>query len=138
MAVNTVLLQGRLTKDVELRTTQSGISVASFTIAVNKPFNKDHEHPEADFFDCVAWRTTAEFLSKYFSKGKPLIVEGSLQTRSYEDKEGNKRKVVEVVASNIHFVESKKDADTGQQTANANHSSAVADLSSDPENELPF
>ncbi len=97
---------GRLVADPELRQTQSGISVVSFTIAIDRNYSKDRER-QADFVDIVAWRHTAEFVSRYFFKGKMIIVEGSIQTRLYEDKNGNKRKAVEVVADNVQFGESK-------------------------------
>jgi len=102
--VNKVLLLGRLTADPELRQTQSNVSVASFTVAVNRPFTKGAER-QADFIDCVAWRNTADFVCKYFSKGKPILVEGRLQVRSYEDKQGIKRRATEVVCDNVNFVE---------------------------------
>lgn len=104
--LNRAILMGRLVADPELRQTQSGISVVSFTIAIDRNYSKDRER-QADFIDIVAWRRTAEFVSNYFSKGKMIIVEGSIQTRLYEDKQGNKRKAVEVVADNVQFGESK-------------------------------
>lgn len=104
--INKVILMGRLTADPELRTTQSGTSVCSFCIAVNRQYSKDKE-AQADFIDIVAWRQTAEFVTKYFSKGRMIIVEGAVQTCMFEDKGGNKHKAVEVVASNVQFGESK-------------------------------
>lgn len=104
--LNRAILMGRLVADPELRQTQSGISVVSFTIAIDRNYSKGRER-QADFVDIVAWRHTAEFVSNYFSKGKMIIVEGSIQTRLYEDKQGNKRKAVEVVADNVQFGESK-------------------------------
>ena len=95
---------GRLTADPELRQTPNNISVTSFTVAVNRPFTKGAER-QADFIDCVAWRNSAEFVSRYFTKGKPILVEGRLQVRSYEDKQGNKRRAYEVVCDNVSFVE---------------------------------
>jgi single-strand DNA-binding protein len=97
---------GRVVADPELKQTATGISVTSFTLAVDRP-GKDSG---TDFLDCVAWRNTAEFFCKWFSKGSPVVVEGSLQTRMYEDKNGQKRKAVEVVASNIFFVPKAKGA----------------------------
>ena len=102
---NKSILIGRMVADPELRTTPNGVSVCSFRIAVNRPYSKDGG--KADFIDIVAWRERAEFVCRYFSKGKPILVEGSIQTRNYEDKNGNKRKAVEVVADNSRFVESK-------------------------------
>lgn len=102
--MNRVILLGRLTADPELRQTQSNISVASFSVAVNRPFVKGAER-QADFINCVAWRNTADFLCKYFTKGKPILIEGRLQIRNYEDKQGQKRTAAEVVCDNVSFVE---------------------------------
>ena len=104
---NLVVLTGRLTADVELKTTPSGVSVCSFTIAVERRF-KQGEERQADFVNIVAWRQTAEFVSKYFSKGSMIGIEGSIQTRRYQDKDGNNRTAFEVVANNVQFIESKK------------------------------
>lgn len=109
MVGNKIILIGRLTADIELKQTNNGTSVVSFSLAVQKPYNKENDHPEADFIDCVAWKTTAEFISKYFSKGSKLAVCGRLQTRTYEDKEGKKRKVTEVVVDEVDFVEKKSE-----------------------------
>lgn len=103
---NKVILIGRLVADPELRTTPNGISVTSFRIGVNRRVSKDAQ-PVADFFDIVAWRFTAEFVCKFFTKGKPILICGALQSRNWEDKDGNKRRSVEVVAEEAHFVESK-------------------------------
>lgn len=100
--MNVVAIMGRLTADPEMRTTTNGVSVTSFTLAVDKSFSKDGER-QADFIDCVAWRGTAEFICKHFAKGKLMAVDGSIQTRNYEDKNGNKRKAVEIVVSNVNF-----------------------------------
>ena len=99
---------GRLTKDPELRRTQSGTAVASFSIAVDRDHGKKGEDKETDFIDIVAWRNTAEFVSKYFGKGRMAVVEGRLQIRDWTDKEGGKRRSAEVVADNIYFGDSKK------------------------------
>ena len=104
--LNRAILMGRLVADPELRQTPNGISVCSFTIAIDRNYAKDRER-QADFIDIVAWRQSAEFVSRYFAKGKMIIVEGSIQTRLYEDKNGNKRKAVEVGADNVQFGESK-------------------------------
>ncbi len=101
--LNKAILMGRLTADPELRTTPAGVSVTSFTVAVNRNYNRE----QTDFIDVVAWRQTAEFVSKYFHKGQMIAVEGAIQTRNYEDRNGNKRKAVEVVADQVHFTESK-------------------------------
>lgn len=107
--LNVVVLMGRLTADPELKYTQSNTPVCSFTLAVERIFAKAGEQREADFIDIVTWRNTAEFVSKYFRKGQLVAVNGSLQTRSYEDRNGNRRKAVEVVADNVHFAEPKRE-----------------------------
>ena len=110
--LNKIFLQGRLVADPELRHTQSGIAVASFRIAVDRDF-KDRETGEkkADFINVVAWRNTAEFVSRFFSKGRMAIVDGKLQVREYTDRDGNRRYATEVVADNIYFGDSKRDND---------------------------
>lgn len=105
--LNKMVLQGRMVKDPELRRTQSGTSVCSFTVAWSETVK---ERETSLFLDCVAWQSTAEMLCKYFCKGKELVVEGRLTSRSYADKEGNKRKAVELVADRIHFCGKKDDA----------------------------
>ena len=108
--LNQINIMGRLTKDPELRRTGSGTAVASFTIACDRDFgNKESGEKETDFIDCVAWRSTAEFLEKYFSKGRMIVVSGRLQKRSYTDKDGNKRYATEVVADSVYFGDSKKE-----------------------------
>lgn len=118
---NTVILGGRLTQDPELKTTPSGTSVCSFTVAVNRRPGKDGES-KADFFNCTAWRQTAEFISKYFHKASSICVVGSLQQRSWEDKEGQKRTVYEVQVENAHFVDSRSEMEerTGFSPASRN------------------
>ena len=111
--LNVAILMGRLVADPELRQTPSGVSVCFFRIAVDRNYARDRER-ETDFIDIVAWRQTAEFVTRYFSKGKMIIVEGSIQTRNYEDKNGNKRTAVEVLANNVRFGESKN---ASQQSA---------------------
>lgn len=106
---NVVILSGRLTADPELKTTPNGVSVCSFTIAVDRKY-KQGEDRQADFINIVAWRQTAEFICKYFHKGSMIGIEGSAQTRKYQDKDGNNRTAFEVVANNVHFMESKKDS----------------------------
>lgn len=106
--LNEIVLMGRLTKDPELRRTGSGTPVASFTIAVDRDF-KNGEDRETDFIDIVTWRSTAEFVSKYFAKGKMAVVSGRLQIREWTDKSGNKRRSAEVVAENVYFGDSKKE-----------------------------
>ena len=131
---NIAILTGRLTADPELKTTPSGTSVCSFTIAVDRRY-KQGEERQADFVNIVAWRQTAEFVSKFFSKGSIIGIEGSIQTRKYTDKDGNKRTAFEVVANNAQFVESKKDKPTETEPSeNANDEFVAVDDDGD----LPF
>ena len=112
--LNHITIMGRLTRDPELRRTGSGIAVASFTVAVDRDFSpKDGGEKETDFIDCVAWRQTGEFVSKYFTKGRMAVVSGRLQIRSWTDKDGNKRRTAEIVADNVYFGDSKRDGDSG-------------------------
>ena len=107
--LNKIILMGRLTRDPELRRTGSGVAVASFSVAVDRDFaGRENGERETDFIDCVAWRNTGEFVSKYFTKGSMIVVSGRLQIRSWTDKEGNKRRTAEVVADNVYFGESKR------------------------------
>ena len=112
--LNKIFLQGRLVADPELRHTQNGIAVASFRLAVDRDF-KDRETGErkADFINIVAWRQTAEFVSRFLTKGRLAIVEGKLQTRDYTDRDGNRRYATEVVADNVYFGDSKRDSESG-------------------------
>lgn len=105
--LNVAVLTGRFVADPVLRYTPNNIPVTSFTIAVNRSYSKQGAERQTDFIDIVAWRSTAEFVCKYFKQGNLISVQGSIQTRTYEDKQGNKRKAVEIVADNVHFVESK-------------------------------
>ena len=112
--LNHIVIMGRLTRDPELRRTGSGIAVASFTVAVDRDFGgRDGGEKETDFIDCVAWRQTGEFVSKYFTKGRMIVVSGRLQIRSWTDKDGNKRRTAEVVADNCYFGDSKRESDGG-------------------------
>ena len=111
--LNCAVLMGRLVADPELRTTTTGISVTSFRIAVDRSFVRQGEERQADFIDIVAWRQTADFVCRYFRKGSMIAVQGSIQTRNYEDKQGNKRTAVEVVADNVSFCGSKAESGTG-------------------------
>lgn len=104
---NRAILVGRLTADPELKQTPNGVSVTSFSIAVNRAYTSKGGERQTDFIDLVAWRSTAEFICRYFSKGKAILVEGSIQTRTYVDKQGQNRRAWEVVVDNAHFVESK-------------------------------
>ena len=107
--MNTICLMGRLTVDPELKTTQSGVSVTSFSIAVDRAYTPKDQERQTDFINCVAWRGTAEFISKYFHKGQRMALVGSLQSRKYTDKDGNNRTAFEVVADHAFFAESKQD-----------------------------
>ncbi len=111
--LNHIVLMGRLTRDPELRRTQSGIAVATFTLAVDRDFSGQGGERETDFVDIVAWRATAEFVSKYFTKGRMAVVSGRLQIRNWNDKEGNKRRSAEVIADNVYFGDSKRDGEGG-------------------------
>ncbi|HIQ76749.1 MAG TPA: single-stranded DNA-binding protein [Candidatus Faecousia excrementipullorum] len=118
--LNHIVIMGRLTRDPELRRTGSGIAVTSFTLAVDRDYNsKESGERETDFIDCVAWRSTGEFVSKYFAKGRMAVVSGRLQIRSWTDKDGNKRRSAEVVADNVYFGESKRDESSAPYGGNA-------------------
>lgn len=106
--LNVCIIMGRLTRDPELRRTNSGKPVASFTVAVDRDYAPEGQEKETDFIDCVAWNGTAEFVEKYFKKGSMIVVNGRLQLRNWTDKEGNKRRSAEILASNVYFGESKK------------------------------
>lgn len=119
--LNHITIMGRLTSDPEMRSTQSGVAVASFTLAVDRDFGgKDGGEKQTDFIDCTAWRHTAEFVSKYFTKGRMAVVSGRLQIDNYTDNDGNKRKSAKVVADNIYFGDSKKDGTAGGQSDSQN------------------
>lgn len=139
--LNRIIMMGRLTRDPELRRTQNGTAVTSFSIAVDRDFkNKDTGEKSTDFIDIVAWRQSAEFVCDYFSKGRMAVVEGRLQIRDWTDKDGNKRRSAEVLADNIYFGDSKRDGDavggsyTGGQTA---QSGEFREIDED-DGELPF
>lgn len=117
---NKVILIGNMTGDPELKTTQSGVSVTSFSIAVQRRFaSKQEGQPTADFINIVAWRQSAQFVCNYFTKGKPILVCGSIQTRDYTDNNGNKRYITEVVADEVGFVESKSASEGAQKDNSA-------------------
>ncbi|MBQ1220446.1 MAG: single-stranded DNA-binding protein [Peptococcaceae bacterium] len=141
--MNKVLLIGRLTKDPELRYTQSGTAVASFTLAVNRRFSNQSGEREADFINCVAWQKSAEFVANYFRKGQQMALEGRLQVRSYDGNDGQRRWVTEVVAEQIEFVGSKNENGSGRQDYQNNNASAGSSLGLGEEivfddNDLPF
>ena len=119
--LNHIVIMGRLTRDPELRRTGSGVAVASFTLAVDRDFApKDGSERETDFIDCVAWRQTGEFVSKYFTKGRMAVVSGRLQIRGWTDKDGNKRRSAEIVADNVYFGDSKRDSESGNSSYSNN------------------
>ena len=149
---NLAILTGRLTNDVELKVTTSGISVCNFSIAVDRAYKKGEDR-QTDFLNVVCWRSTAEFVSKWFKKGSLIGIEGSIQTRKYQDKDGNNRTAFEIVANNVHFVESKRSADVNvsadplpdfankvNELNNANNSSSgdMFDDVLDSSGDLPF
>ncbi len=118
--LNHIIVMGRLTRDPELRRTGSGVAVASFTVAVDRDFgNRESGEKETDFIDCVAWRQTGEFVSKYFTKGRMAVVSGRLQIRNWTDKEGNKRRTAEIVADNVYFGDSKREGEGGSAYGSA-------------------
>lgn len=118
--LNHIVIMGRLTRDPEVRATGSGITVCNFSVAVDRDFTgKDGGEKETDFIDCVAWRKTAEFVTKYFTKGSMIVVSGRLQIRSWTDNDGNKRRTAEVVADNVYFGESKRSAGENSNPAPA-------------------
>ena len=123
--LNHIVLMGRLTRDPELRRTGSGIAVASFSLAVDRDFGSNREtgEKETDFIDVVAWRSTAEFVSKYFTKGRMAVVSGRLQIRGWTDKDGNKRRTAEVVADNVYFGDSKREGGFDQSSGYSQQSS---------------
>lgn len=141
MSLNHVFLQGRLVRDVELRSTQSGTSVATLTIAVDRDYARDGASDKTDFVNVVCWKQTAEFASKYMQKGSMVVVSGRLESRKWEDKNGNKRTEWEVVADRLYFGESKRNNnDSSFQPPQAQNVNAAdfEDLEDDAGGELPF
>ena len=150
--LNQIVLMGRLTRDPELRRTASGIAVASFAIAVERDYTSQGAEKETDFIDIVAWRNTAEFVSKYFAKGRMAVVSGRLQIRSWTDKDGNKRRSAEVVADSVYFGDSKKESNGSGSSYGGNsyntpgHNSTTYEVTpqndfaeiDDDDGELPF
>lgn len=136
--LNKIILMGRLTRDPDLRRTGIGTAVTSFCLAVDRDFKSQSGEKETDFIDIVAWRATAEFVSKYFSKGRMAVVEGRLQLRDWTDKQGGKHRSAEVVADNVYFGDSKRDV-SNSGTSAPSPVDAHGDLSEDEEpGELPF
>jgi single-strand DNA-binding protein len=132
--LNHIVIMGRLTRDPELRYTQSQTPVASFTLAVDRDFSgKDSGEKQTDFIDCVAWRSTGEFVNKYFSKGKLAVIDGRLQLRDWTDRDGGKRRSAEVIAEHVYFADSKKDT----QPAAAAPTPQFTEIENEEE-DLPF
>ena len=140
--LNKVVIMGRFTKDPELRRTGSGTAVTSFSLACDRDFKSQSGDKETDFIEVVAWKNTAEFVSKYFSKGRMAVVEGRLQIRDWTDKDGGKRRSAEVVADNVYFADSKRSESNDNQKENFNAlSGRVSDdfvPASEEDGELPF
>lgn len=120
--LNSVCLMGRLTADPELKSTQSGVSVCSFRIAVDRTYTPKGQEKQTDFINIVTWRSTAEFVSRYFRKGQLVAVQGSIQTSQYTDRDGNKRTAFDVVADNVFFAEKKAESGETKQGAGYDHS----------------
>ncbi len=138
--LNSVCLMGRLTADPELKSTQSGVSVCNFRIAVDRTYTPKGQEKQTDFINIVTWRSTAEFVSRYFRKGQLVAVQGSIQTSQYTDRDGNKRTTFDVVADNVFFAEKKAESGETKQGAGYDHS---PDIQGDFEeiispDELPF
>jgi single-strand DNA-binding protein len=130
---------GRLTRDIELKQTQSGTAVASFSLAVDRGFKDKDGNKQTDFLDLVAWKGTAETLSKYVSKGDMIAVNGSIQTRTWEDKEGNKRKSVEILVDRFYFTGSKKNSDNANSSFSTPYEPDSNSFEGDvDESDLPF
>ena len=142
--LNHITIMGRITRDIELRRTPSGVAVASFTLAVDRDFKEKNGEKETDFIDCVAWKNTAEFVDKYFGKGRVAVVSGRLQIRNWTDKDGNKRRTAEVIADNVYFGDSKKEEQEdrpyigGGRRANDAEMAGDFAMLTDADAELPF
>ena len=139
--LNKIIIMGRLTRDPELRRTGSGTAVTSFSLACDRDFKSQSGEKETDFIEVVAWKNTAEFVSKYFSKGRMAVVEGRLQIRDWTDREGGKRVATEIVADNVYFGDSKRDSDSGTASSYSDTLSGMTqDFSeiSEEDGEIPF
>ena len=136
--MNHITLMGRLVADPELKTTQNGNSVASLRVAVDRNYTPQGQEKQTDFISCVAWRHTAEFISKYFSKGRMIALEGSLQCRNYEDKQGQKRTAYEVVVEQAYFADSKQDGEKQKARGVGSFPAVEMDVSADDDGDLPF
>ena len=136
--LNKIFVMGRLTRDPELRRTNNGTAVSSFTLAVDRDFKNADGSKYTDFIDIVAWRGTAEFASKYFNKGRMAVVEGRLQMRDWQDKNGNNRRSAEIVADNMYFGDSQKDTYAQGTFPRTDGKSQLAELDEDDMSDLPF
>ena len=144
--LNHIVIMGRLTRDPELRRTGSGVAVASFRVAVDRDYgSKEGGEKKTDFIDCVAWRQTGEFISKYFAKGRMIVVEGRLEMREWNDKDGNRRTTAEVNVANAYFGDSKREGESSGSSFGGNNYSAPASapasdfaMLSDDDAQLPF
>lgn len=139
--MNKVILVGRLARDPELRTTQSGISVCSFTVACDRRYQKAGEERQADFISCIAWRQQADFICKFFTKGMRIALDGSIQTRSWDDNDGNKRYATEVVVDHAEFAQSKSEGGFAPQQSESSVSAPSGDIDGFmpvEEEDLPF
>ena len=135
--LNRIIVMGRMTRDPELRRTNSGTAVASFSLAVDRDFKSQSGEKETDFIGVVVWRNTAEFVSKYFSKGRMAVVEGRLQLRDWTDKDGNKRRTAEIVADSVYFGDSKRDGgDAAQSEPQVGPQGGFSEVEDD--GDLPF
>lgn len=136
--LNHITIMGRLVKQPEIRTTQSGVSVCGFTVAVDRDFSGKGEEKLTDFFDCTAWRGTADFVGKYFSKGRMIVVDGSLQNDKWTDKDGNNRVSAKILANNVYFGDSKRN-DSETQNSNAGElKQQFTEIANDVDGDLPF
>lgn len=136
--LNHIDLMGRLVADPELKTTQNGIAVTSFRIAVDRNYTPQGQEKQADFIPCVAWRQTAEFISRYFSKGRMIALEGSLQSRNYEDEQGQKRTAYEVIVDHAYFADSKQDAEKQKAPGVGSFPPVDVEASAEDDGDLPF
>lgn len=136
--MNKVILVGRLARDPELRSTQTGAAVVSITVACDRKFVKEGEERQADFINCVAWNKTAEFINRYFSKGMRIALDGRIQTRSYDDQQGNKRYITEVIAEDVEFAQSKNEGSGQAVPAPSAPNSDIEGFMPFDESELPF
>lgn len=126
--LNHIVVMGRLTRDPELRKTPAGVSVASFSVAVDRDYAQQNGEKETDFLDVVAWRNTAEFAAKYFTKGRMAVISGRLQIRAWQDKEGNKRRTAEILAENLYFGDSKKEDSNASAPASTGFTPTVTPM----------